>query len=124
MQTTELAVVSQWLVTRVNDRAIELHPLVNVVDDVISSLADLEPQRRRIWRQIKIESEWMSLADASRPGVDLSCREKTKQRSEHYRRELCLATHQVVLVTAKSGAGVMVDIVFDEGNAIGSMELL
>ena len=42
MQAAILAIVGQRLVARVDDRAVELHPLVDVVDDVIGALADLE----------------------------------------------------------------------------------
>ena len=46
MQPAIFAVVGERLVARVDDGAVELHPLVDVVDDVIGALADLEIDAR------------------------------------------------------------------------------
>ena len=42
MQPPIFAIIGQRLVARIDDGAIELHPLVDVVHDVIGALADLE----------------------------------------------------------------------------------
>ena len=42
MEPAIFPVISQRLIARVDDRAVELHPLVNVVDDMIGPLAELE----------------------------------------------------------------------------------
>ena len=46
MQPAIFAIIGQRLVARVDDGAIELHPLINVVHDVIGPLAELEIDRR------------------------------------------------------------------------------
>ena len=45
MEAPVFAVVGERLVPRVDDRAVELHPLVNVVYDVVRALAELEVDR-------------------------------------------------------------------------------
>ena len=42
MEPAILSVIGQRLVARIDDGAVELHPLVNVVDDVIGALAELK----------------------------------------------------------------------------------
>ena len=46
MQPPIFAIIGQRLVARVDDGAIELHPLIDVVDDVIGALAQLKIDRR------------------------------------------------------------------------------
>src|SRR5205085_11561582 len=100
------------------DGAIELHPLVNVVDDVIGALAELEIDLDLGLGQLEIERERVRLSDSPGAGENLAGSEKCEQRAENGRRELRLAFHQIILVATKGGAGVVVDVVFDEGNAI------
>ena len=50
MQPPIFAVVRERLVARIDDRAVELHPLIDVVDDVIGPLAELEIDRGRALR--------------------------------------------------------------------------
>ena len=118
MEPAIFPVIGQRLIARVDDGAIELHPLVNVVDDVIGALAQLEIDVDLGLRQLEIERERVRLSDSPGAGENLASGEKCEQRAENRRRELRLAFHQIVLVAAESRTGVVVDVVFDEGNAI------
>ena len=74
MQPTIFSVVSQRLITRIDDRAIELHPLVNVVNDMISPLAQLKLHPSFRARRFEIKSQRIGLPDAAGAGEDLSRR--------------------------------------------------
>ncbi len=93
MQPPIFSVIGQRLISRVDDGAIELHPLIDVVHDVVGALAELK--------------------------IDLGLRllRLSKQRSENGRCKLRLSFHQIILMAAKSGAGVMIDIVFNKRHA-------
>src|SRR5438477_2869446 len=123
MQSPELAIVRQRFIPRINDGTIKLHPLVDVVHDVIGALADLETDGRGVGRQIKIKSERMGLSDASRARINLAGCQKTKQRSQQRRGELSFAPHQIVLVTTEGRAGVVIDVVLNKRNAIARLHL-
>ena len=124
MQPPILSVVRKGLIACVDDGAVELHPLVDVVDDVIRALADLKFHRRAAAWRIEIEGEGTGLPDAPCAGENLPSGEETEQRAEQRRMELYLATHEVIFMTAKSRAGVMIDVVLDERHAVGDLELL
>ena len=66
MQPAILAVIRQRLVARVDDRAVELHPLIDVVHDVIGTLADLEIDARFLLRKLEIERERVRLPHPAR----------------------------------------------------------
>ena len=117
MKPAIFPVIGQRFVARVDDRAIELHPLVDVVHDVIGALAELEIDRRFRCGGFEIKRERIGLADAARAGKNLARGEKREQRAESRGRELHLALHQVILVAAEGRAGVMIDVVLDERNA-------
>ena len=120
MQPPIFAIIGQRLVARIDDGAIELHPLVDVVHDVIGALADLKIDLRLRLRHFEIECERIRLTDPARAGEKLSRRKKREKRSQDRRSELRFAPHQIILVATKSRAGVMIDIVFDEADAIRS----
>src|SRR6266481_7708453 len=94
MSPPELAIVRQRFIPRINDGAIKLHPLVDVVHDVIGSLANLKSHRSCARRQIKIKSERMRLTDPSRSGINLPGREKAQQCPQHRRRELSFRSEE------------------------------
>src|SRR6476660_6363784 len=116
MQSTIFSVVGQRLVPGVDDRAIELHPLVNVVDDVVGPLAQLKVDVDVRLRQLEIEGERVGLPDSAGAGENLPRGEEGKQSAENGRRKLRLALHEIILVAAKRRPGVVIDVVFDEGN--------
>src|SRR6266545_5563666 len=118
MQPPIFPVIGQRLVARIDDGAIELHPLINVVDDVISALAQLEIHLALRLRLLEIERQWIRLPDAPRSGENLARRQKSQQRSENRRRELRLASHQIILVATKRRPGVIVHVVLDERDAV------
>ena len=66
MQPPVFPVIGQRLVARVDDGAIELHPLINVVDDVIGALAQLEIDLALRLRRLEIERQWVRLPNAPR----------------------------------------------------------
>src|SRR5438477_3349629 len=115
-------IIRERLVARVDDGAIELHPLVNVVDDVIGALAELKIDVDLGLRELKIERKRVRLPDASGAGENLARGEKGEQRSQDRRSELRFAFHQIILVAAKGRARAVVDVVFDKRNAIGGLE--
>ncbi len=57
VEAAVFAVIGQRLVARVDDGAVELHPLVNVVDDVIGALGDLEMDRLIVAMLVEFERE-------------------------------------------------------------------
>src|ERR1700737_1767812 len=116
MEPAELSIIRQRLVARVDDRAIKLHPLIDVVHDVIGALAQLKLDTRFGTRRLKVERERISLTDTAGAGENLPRREESQQSAEHRRRELGLAAHEIVFMAAKRRAGVVIDIFFDERN--------
>ena len=118
MEPPIFSVIGQRLVARVDDRAIKLHPLIDVVHDVIGALAKLEIDLGFRLRRLEIKRQRIGLTDAAGAGKDLACRQKSQQRSQNWRRELRLPFHQIILMTTKSRASVMIDIVFDKRDAI------
>jgi len=85
---------------------------------MISALAKLEIDLCLRLRRLEIKCERIGLTNATRAGKDLPGRQKSKQRAENWRRELCLAFHQIILVATKRGAGVVIDIILDKRDAI------
>src|ERR1700720_3265346 len=114
MEPTIFAVIGQWLVTRVDNGAVELDPLIDVVHDVVGALTELKRDRRFGLRWLKIERERIGLPHSAGAGKNLSRRKKREQRPEYRRRELRLAFHQIIFVATKCRAGVMVDIILNE----------
>ena len=114
MESPIFAVIGQRLIPRVDDGAVELHPLVDVVDDMVSALAQLECDRRFRLRRLEIECERIGLPHSAGAGKNLARRKKREQRPENRRRELRLAFHQIIFVATKCRAGVMIDIVLNE----------
>src|SRR5262245_16812474 len=107
MQATIFAIVCQRLIAGVDDRPVKLHPLVDIVHDMIGTLADLKVYAARPIRHFEIERERICLPDASSPGEDLTRRKKGKQRTEYFRSELGFPSHKIVLVAAERSSGVM-----------------
>src|SRR2546429_147129 len=94
-------VIRERLVARVDDGAIELRPLINVVDDVVSALAELKIDVDLGLGKLKIECERVRLPDAAGAGENLARGEKGEQRAQDRRSELRFAFHQIILVAAK-----------------------
>ena len=114
MQSPILPWISKRFVASIDDRAVVLHPLKEIVLDVIRPLADLERDRRFGTRQFEIERKRICLPYSSGASENLPRREKTEQRAEHRRRELRFAPHEVVLMAAECRAGLVIDVVLDE----------
>src|SRR2546421_11290050 len=119
MQSAIFAVVGQRLVARVNDRAVELHPLINVVHDVIRALADLKVDPLFRGRNVKVEGERIGLPDPPSTGKNLAGGEKGEERAKRGWGELRLTFHEIILVATEGRAGVVIDVVFDERNLTG-----
>ena len=71
METPVFPIIRQGLVACVDDSAIELHPLIDVVDDVIGTLTELEIDLYLWLRRLKIECQWIRLADSTSAGENL-----------------------------------------------------
>ncbi len=123
VQATIFPVIGQRLVAGVDNRAVELHPLVDVVDDVIGALGNLEPDRTRPARTVKLERQRVRLAHPPGTGKDLARGQERQQPTQDLRRELRATFHQVVLVTAERRAGMVIDVVFQETNLAGHPHL-
>src|SRR5437762_10414961 len=101
MEPAIFSVIGERLIARVDDGAIELHPLVNVVHDVIGALAQLEIDvDLRLW-ELEIERQRVRLPDPARARENLSRGEKREQGAENRRRKLRLALHQIIFVAAE-----------------------
>src|SRR5947199_523407 len=61
MEPPIFAVIGQRLIARVDDSAVELHPLIDVVDDVVGALTELKRDRRFRLGRLKVECEWIGL---------------------------------------------------------------
>src|SRR5207247_2315239 len=117
MQPAILSVISQRLVACVDDGAIKLHPLINVVHDMIGALTKLEINLCFRLRRLEIECQWIRLANSTGASEDLPGSQKSEQSSENRRRELRLPFHQIILVATERGPGVMINIVLDKRDA-------
>src|SRR5205823_10227294 len=118
MKSPIFPVIGQRLVAGVNNGAIELHPLINVVDDVIGALAQLEIHLALWLGRLEIERQRIRLSNASRAGEDLPGCQKSQQRSKNRRSELGLASHEIILVATKRCTGMMVHVVLDECDTV------
>ena len=118
MKSPVFSIIGQGLVTCIDDGAIKLHPLVDVVHDMIRTLAQLEIHACFRLRRLEIKRQWIGLTDAAGAREDLSRRQESKKCPQNWRRELRLPLHQIILVTTKRGARVVIDVIFDERNAI------
>src|ERR1700730_1300226 len=85
MEPAIFSIIGQRLIARVDDGAVELHPLVNVVDDVVGALAELKRDRRLRLRWFEIERERVCLPYPASAGENLARGEKGEQRAEHRR---------------------------------------
>src|SRR5437667_9782470 len=55
MEPPIFAVIGQRLIARVDDGAVELHPLIGVVDDEVGELTELKRDRRFRLRRLRVE---------------------------------------------------------------------
>ncbi len=65
MQPPILSVIGQRLISRVDDGAIELHPLIDVVHDVVGALAELKIDLCLRLLRLEVERQRIRLADAT-----------------------------------------------------------
>ena len=82
MEPPVFSIIGQRFVARVDDGAIELHPLVDVVHDVVGALAELEIDRGPRLRELEIERERVRLPDAAGAGENLPRGEESEQGAE------------------------------------------
>jgi hypothetical protein len=80
MQPAILAVIGQRFIAGIDDRAVELHPLINVVHNVVGALRNLETDRLIVAAVVELESERVGLADAARAGENLAGGKERQQR--------------------------------------------
>src|SRR6266853_4993804 len=76
MEPPIFAVIGQRLVTRVDDGAVELHPLLDVVHDVVGALTELKRDRRFRLGRLKVECERIGLPYSAGAGKKWSRRKK------------------------------------------------
>src|SRR5438552_17548105 len=119
MQPAIFSIIGQRLIARVDDRAIELHPLINVVHNMIGPLTDLEIDRGIAFSDFEVERQRIRPADPTSACKNLARRKKSEERTERGRGELRFALHQIIFMATEGCAGLMIDVVFDERNTIG-----
>ena len=71
MQPPIFSVISQRLVARIDNGTIELHPLINVVHDVVGALTELEIDLGFRSRRLEIERQWIRLTNSPRASENL-----------------------------------------------------
>ena len=81
MQPPIFAIIRQRFVACVDDGAIKLHPLVDVVNDMIGPLAQLKIHPGLRPRRFEIESQRIGLTDPARAGENLPGGQKTSAAS-------------------------------------------
>ena len=118
MQPAIFPIIGQRLIARVDDRAVELNPLINVIHDMVGPLAKLKIDRLFRRRHFEIEGEGIGLADPPRAGENLPRGQKGEERAEGRGSELRLALHQVIFMATEGSPGVMIDVVLDERNRV------
>src|SRR5438477_12445633 len=74
MESPIFAVIGQRLIARVDDGAVELHPLIDVVDDVVGALTELKRDRRFRLGRLKVECERIGLPYSPSASKNLSRR--------------------------------------------------
>src|SRR5206468_6533733 len=98
MKAPIFSVIGQWLIARINNGAIKLHPLIDVVHDVIGALTQLKIDLRLWLRRLEVECERIGLADTTGAGKDLSGRQESEQRTQDRRRKLGFPFHQIIFM--------------------------
>ena len=124
VQPPKSPVIRQRFVARVDDRAVELHPLVNVVHDVIRALADLKRDRLLRFHFIERKQRRIRLSHTPRSSENLPRRQKRKQRPNDGRVKLHLAPHQIVFVAAKRRPRVVIDVVLHKRHLVARAHFL
>jgi len=114
MEPPVFSIISERLIAGVDNGAIELHPLVDVVHNMIGALAELEIHGHFGLRELEIERERVRLSHPTRACENLARGEKSQQCAEHGRRELRFPLHEIILVATEGRAGFVIDVVFDE----------
>src|SRR5947207_12193672 len=100
MEPAIFPVIGERLIARVDDGAVELDPLVDVVDNVVGALAELEIDVGLRLRELEIERERVRLPHPSSSCENLAGREKSEERPQDRRREPRILLHQILYVTA------------------------
>ena len=122
MQAAVQSPIGQRLVARVDDRATELDPLVDLGDDVVGPLRELESNAfvlgTAVLENIRVAT------DSAGTSEYLARDEKGQHSRQQHLRKRHLPPHEVVFVAAKSSPCVVVDIVLEKGRAIGQAKLI
>src|SRR5439155_8168242 len=118
VQSPVLAGVGQWLIASVNYGAIVLHPLEEIVLDIIRALADLEKGRFLALHHFTAEPRRPDRSNPTRSGEkDAQCKE-SQQREHVSLVQRRLAVQRIIFVATKRGAGVVIDVVADEADLV------
>ena len=118
MQSTIFPIVGEGLIAGIDDCPIELHPLVDVIHDVISPLADLEIHVTRPIGQFEIRSERIRLSNPAGTSKNLTGRQERQKRRQYFWSELRFPVHQIIFVAAECRTGVVIDVVLEKGDLI------
>src|SRR5258708_1039981 len=114
METAILARVGEWFIASVNDGAVVLHPLEEIILDVIGALADLKKGGFLALHDFSAKSRRPNRADSPRAGKQNPKCQEGEERKHVLFVKRRFAVERVVFVTAKGRAGVMVHVVADE----------
>ena len=124
MQAAVFPRIGEGFVARVDNGAVELHPLKQVVIDVIRALADLEMAVGAVPQQIPAQLRAGRRTDPARAGEEQTQRQKREQSEYVVLRQGGGTPDEIIFVAAERRAGVMVHVVANEVDLIGQVHLL
>ena len=96
--------VGQRFVAGVDDGAIELHPLEEIIVDVVRPLADLKMAVRTVAQQVAAQLSARSRTDPPGPGKEQAQGQKREQGENVAFGERRGTAHEVILVAAEGRA--------------------
>jgi len=123
VKTAKAAVIGQRFIAGVDQGAVELDPLVDVGLDEIGALGNLVGDEVAAV-VFAVTARREGHADAARPDEEDARGQEGEQGIDVAAGQWRVAMEQVILMTAKGGAGVVVDVVFDKGDFGREMEFV
>src|SRR5436190_9131910 len=124
MKAAILTGIGKRFITRINDRAVELHPFEQIVVDVIRALADLEMTISPRTAQVAAKFRAGRGADATGANVKLPEGQKGEQRKHVAFGQRRGTANEVILMAAEGRAGIVIDVIANEANLIGDAQIL
>ena len=124
MKPPESACVGKGFIPEIQNGSVVLDPLKAIIEDEIGSLTQLERHGRFTGAILPCKEILHTASDPSCPSEKDSQGQKRQQRSPVFLGYGISALKRIVLVATESRAGVVIDVVSDEGNPICKAESL